>query len=41
MDVFGKNTHYKTQRKVTLQAYDDFQAHLFYSHVEVLPPNAV
>ena len=28
MDVFGKDSHYKMQRKVTLQAYEDFKAHL-------------
>ena len=41
MDVFGMDSHYKMQRKVTLQAYEDFKAHLYYSHPEELPEHAV
>ena len=41
MDLFAKNSQYKTQRKITLQAYDDFQAHLYYSRPEELPEHSV
>ena len=41
MDLFAKNAHHKTQRKITLQAYEDFQAHLYYSRPEELPANSV
>lgn len=41
MELFSRYSHYKTQRKITLQAYDDFQVYLYYSKPEELPEHAV
>ena len=41
MELFSKNSHYKTQRKFTLQAYEDVLVHLYYSKPEELPETAV
>lgn len=41
MELFAKNSHYKTQRKFTLQAYEDILVHLSYSKPEELSKTAV
>ena len=39
--LYTRGSHYRTQRKITVQAYEDFQVHLFYSNKEELPQHAV
>lgn len=39
--LYARGSHYKTQRKITVQAYEDFLVHLAYSHMEELPEHAV
>ena len=41
MELFPRRCHYKTQKKLTVQAYDDFQVYLYYDKPEELPANAV
>ena len=41
MELFARGSHYKTQKKITLQAYEDFQVHLFYSNASELPEHSV
>ena len=41
IELFSKNSHYKTQRKFTLQAYEDLLVHIYYSKPEELSKHAV
>ena len=41
MELFTHNSHYKIQRKITLQAYENFLVHLYYSRPEELSESAV
>ena len=41
MELFTHNSHYKIQRKITLQAYENFLVHLYYSRPEELAESAV
>lgn len=39
--LYLRGSHYKTQRKITVPAYEDFKVHLSYSRMEELPAHAV
>lgn len=41
MELFPRHCHYKTQKKLTVQAYEDFQVYLYYDKPEELPASAV
>ena len=39
--LYARGSHYQSQRKITVPAYEDFKVHLSYSHMEELPAHAV